>query len=211
MKKRIRVIKFNSPSFPRKALATRNWHKDGSFWENDQFRSSSQGEDTEEQTLATSSPIVTNGSSRFIRALNDVTRFCWFDMVSEISAKASDIVETRGCESFCADVWVCWIALAATADVESCVTRTDSWAALGFPFLSTKDRITSKLSSYRYWYGQSTARCHLPSFGCKCWSSRRCSSLMSILPRNLLLNALSCNIVTMIFDELSRKGLRSES
>ena len=67
--------------------------------------------------------------------------------MSEVSVKASDILETRGCESPVADVLARSSASPATADVESCVIRTDSLAGLGFPFLSTKDRTTSKLSS----------------------------------------------------------------
>jgi hypothetical protein len=65
-------------------------------------------------------------------------------MVSVIVVKVSDTAEMCGCESFCADIRACSIASPATADVESCVTRTDSWAELGFPFLSTKDRTMSK-------------------------------------------------------------------
>jgi len=210
MKKRTRIIEFNSPSFLRKALSTQNWHKDGSIWQNHEFRSSNK-EDTDKQTLATSSPILTNGSSRAIRAWKDVTRFCWFDRVSEILVKVSDASETRGRKSFCADVWACSIALPATADVESCVTRTNSRAGLGFPFLSTKDRTTSKLSSYQSWPGQPTARCYLPSFGCNCWSLSSCSSSMSILPRHLTPNTLSCNTVMMILDKLCKKGLQSVS
>ena len=175
-----------------------------------EFRSSSK-EDAEEQTWATSSPILTNGLSRSIRPWKDVTRFCWFDRVSEILVQALYTSETRGRKSFCADVWACSIALPATADVESCVTRTNSRAGLGFPFLSTKDRTTSKLSSYQPWSGQPTARCHLPSFGSKCCSLSSCSSSMSILPRHLCPVARSCNTVIMILDDLSKKGLQSVS
>ena len=170
----------------------------------------------EERTLETSSAILTNGLNVFIRALNDATSFCWFDRVSEILVRLSDTLETRGCESFCADTWVCSSASPAIADAESCVIRTDSFARLGFPFLSTKDRTTSKLVSFQHWYDEQTAtrRCYLPSFGCKCWRSSRCPSSMLILPRHLpagRLRRLSCNRVMMSFDELSNKGLRNVS
>ena len=95
-----------------------------------------------ERTLATSSPILTNGSTFFIRELNDVIKSCWFDRVSDVLVRAS---EMRGCDKFCVDVWACSSALPATADVESRVIRTVSLAALWSPFLLTKDRTTSKL------------------------------------------------------------------
>ena len=73
-------------------------------------------------------------------------------MVSEVSIRASDILEMRGCENSFADVLARSSASPAIADVESCVIRTDSLAGLGFPFLSNKDRTTSKLSSIQHWY-----------------------------------------------------------
>jgi hypothetical protein len=57
--------------------------------------------------------------------------------------KASDALETQGGESFCVDVWACFTASPATADIESCVTRTYSRAELRFPSLSIKGRTTS--------------------------------------------------------------------
>jgi len=168
-----------------------------------------EGEDTEGRTFATSSAILTNGSNFFIRALNDVIRFCWFDRASEISVKAPDTSETMGCESFWADVLVFSSASPATADAESCVIRTDSLAGLGFPFLSTKDRTTPKLSSFQHCYDQRTAGCYSHSLGCEHWSLSRCPSSMSILPRYLSPKRLSCNTVMVSFDELSRKGLRN--
>ena len=174
---------------------------------------STEGEDIMERTLATSSAILINGSNVFIRALNDVTRFCWFNRVSEILVKVSEL-ETRGCESFCANAWVCSSASPAIANVESCVIRIDSLAKLGFPFLSTNGRTTSKLSSFQHLCNQPKATYYLPSFSCKCWSSSRYPSSMSILPRHLLagrLKRLSCNMVMMSFDELSNKGLRNVS
>ena len=201
----------NSPWIQQKALATRNWHKDGSFAE---MINSDQGEETEERTLATSSAIFTNGSNFFIRALNDVKSFCWSDKVSEILVKVSDTLKMRGCESFGADAWVCSSASPATTDVDPCVIRIDSLAGLGLFFLSTRDRTKSKLSSFQHWYDHPTARWYLPSFGCNCWSSSRCPSSISILPRHLppaRLKKLSCNMVMMNFDELSNKGLQNVS
>ena len=49
------------------------------FWGNYQFKSSHGGAETKQRTLATSSAILINGSNFFMRALNDVTSFCWFD------------------------------------------------------------------------------------------------------------------------------------
>ena len=198
----------NSPSFRQKVPATRHWHKDGSFEKNDQFRWSNE-EDTQERTFATSSAILINGSNFFIRELNDVTSFCWFDRVSEILVKTSDTSETMGCKSFWADVLVWSSASPATADAESCVIRTDSLAGLGFPFLSTKDRTTPILSSFQHWYHQRTVGCYSHSFGCEYWSWSRCPSSMSILPRHLSPKRLSCDTVMVSFDELSRKGLRN--
>ena len=71
---------------------------------------------------------------RFKTEPNDVTRVCWSDM-------ASSTCESRGWGNFVD--WACSMTSSATADIESCVTRTYSWAAVGFPFLSTKDRTTS--------------------------------------------------------------------
>ena len=137
----------NSPSFLPKALAVQNWHRDGSL-KNDRFILSNEGKDTEERTLATSSAILTNGSNFFRRALNDVTSFCWFDRESEILVNVSETLETRGCQSFFANVWPC--PSLAAAEIGSCVIRTDSLAVLGFPSLLTKDKTTSKLSSFQH-------------------------------------------------------------
>ena len=73
-------------------------------------------------------------------------------MVSEVSIRASDILEMRGCENSFADVLARSSVSPATADVEFCVIRRDSLAGLGFPFLSNKDRTTSELSSIQHWY-----------------------------------------------------------
>lgn len=144
-----------------------------------------------------------------MRAVNEVTSFCWFDIVLETLVKVSDTLSTRGCKSFCAVIRACSTASPATADVESCVTWMDSWAGLEFPLSSTNDRITSNsLSSHQCRYhGKLTVRYYLPLFGCKCWSLSRSFSSISILPRHLSPNALSCNMVMLIFDEISNKGL----
>ena len=91
---------------------------------------------TGEQTFEISSPISTNGLNCVNKASNDVTKLC-------LSNTTSDTSEMRGRESFFADVWACSTASPATADIESCVTRTYSRAELRFPPLSTKDRTTS--------------------------------------------------------------------
>ena len=117
---------------------------------NDHFRSSNEGADTEQRTLATSSAISINGLNFVIRPLKDVTSCCSFVRISELLVKALDTLETRGCGSLFANVWTCFSASPVIADVESCVIRTDSLVGLGFPFLSTKDRTTSKLSSFQH-------------------------------------------------------------
>ena len=61
----------------------------------------STGENRGEQTLAISSPILTNGLNYISTASNDVTNFCWCDRVSEILVKASDALETRDWELLC--------------------------------------------------------------------------------------------------------------
>jgi hypothetical protein len=58
-------------------------------------------------------------------------------------------LEMRGCKSWFADDCACLIASPATAEAESCTTRTHSRAGVGFPFMSTKDRTTSKFSSHQ--------------------------------------------------------------
>ena len=91
--------------------------------------------DTEERTLATSSPILINGSNFVIRELNDVTR-------SETVERASGALEIRSWGSFALDVWACSSALPATADVDSSIIRRNSLAWMGFPSLSTKNSAT---------------------------------------------------------------------
>ena len=61
----------------------------------------------------------------------------------EILVKASDASEMMGGESFFTDDPACSIASPANTSVESSVARTYSWAGLGFPRLSDKDRTTS--------------------------------------------------------------------
>ena len=90
------------------------------------------------QTLAISSPIVTNGLMSLKRAPNDITRLCW-------SERASN---TRGREKF-AD-WARSMTSSATANIESRVTRTYSRAELGFAFLSTKGRTTSNCQAINF-------------------------------------------------------------
>jgi hypothetical protein len=63
-------------------------------------------------------------------------------------------VEMRGWASFALDVCACSSALPATVDVEASIIRRDSWAGLGFPFLSTKGRSKSILSSFQRLYDQ---------------------------------------------------------
>ena len=141
------------------------------------------------------------------RELNDVTKFCWFIRVSEVVVRAPNTLEMRDWESFAFDVWACSSALPATADVKFSTIGRNSLTWLGFPFLSTKDRTTSILSSFQHWYDQPTAECHWPTFGSKYWSWRRCSSSMSILPRHLSADdqrRLSRDRVMTSFDDLSK-------
>ena len=70
----------------------------------------------------------------FKTASNDVTRVFWSDM-------ASNRCESRGRGNFVD--WACSMTSSATADIESCVTRTYSRAGVGYPSLSTSDRTTS--------------------------------------------------------------------
>ena len=74
----------------------------------------------------------------FKTASNDVTRLCWFDM-------ASNTCEPRGRGNFLDSA--CSMTPSATADIESCVTRTYSRAGVGFPSLSTSDRTTSNVKA----------------------------------------------------------------
>ena len=128
------IIRLHLPSFLPKALSMRNWHKDGPFGKTRYKLIMT--ERNGEQTFEISSPILINGLNWFNSASNDVTKLCLFNT-------ASDTSEMRGRESFIADIWAWSTALPATADIESCATRTYSWAELGLPSLSTKDRPTS--------------------------------------------------------------------
>ena len=103
------------------------------LFENHQFDRLIDGE-IRKHTLAISSPILTNGLMSFKTAPIDVARLC-------LSNRASNTWESRTWENF-ADL-ACSMAWSATADIESCVTRTYSRAALGFPSLSTNNRTTS--------------------------------------------------------------------
>ena len=91
-------------------------------------------EKTREQTFAISSPILTNGLMSSNTASIDVARLC-------LSDSASNTWGSTTWENS-AD-WARLMAWSAAAGIESCVTRTYSRAAVGFPSLSTKDRTTS--------------------------------------------------------------------
>lgn len=138
---------------PRRSLATQNWRRDVSL-EVEWFRSLQQRRRYKDHTLATSSPTFTNTPSFCIRASNDVIRSRWFVWVLEIFVTASETSVARGRASPCADVWACSTASPATIDADSCVTRIERRPALGFPFLSTKDKTTSKSSRYQWYYHQ---------------------------------------------------------
>jgi hypothetical protein len=92
------------PSFRWKAPATLNGHKDGSFFQKRyQFKPCNKGENTEEQTLATSYPMLTNTPSFFMRDSNSGIMFCLFDTALEILVALDTMAMTTGPMSFCAD------------------------------------------------------------------------------------------------------------
>ena len=88
----------------------------------ERFFRSSNTDDTEEQTLAISSPILINDPNCSKRAPHDITKLCPFDRVSDRWSG------TRGWLSVFTAVWACSIASPATADNEFCVTS--SWAQI---------------------------------------------------------------------------------